>query len=79
MPIAGDSLMSLGAFEGLLAGVVGRGHGEVAGEGEDLVGLVVEAFGEGVSGVVARMPVAVAVGGDAPGDCVVVALAQGCE
>ena len=37
VPVAGDGLMSFGAFEGLFTGVVGPGHGEVAGEGPDLV------------------------------------------
>jgi hypothetical protein len=74
--VAGDGLMWFGAFEGLFAGVVRPGHGEVAGEGPDLVGFVVEAGGEVVSGVVALGSVAVAVGGDAPPDCVVVAFAQ---
>jgi hypothetical protein len=46
VPVAGDRLMSFGAFEGLFGGVVRPGHGEVSGEGPDLVGLVVEAFGE---------------------------------
>jgi hypothetical protein len=40
VPVAGDGLMSFGAFEGLLTGVVGPGHGEVSGEGPDLFGLV---------------------------------------
>ena len=68
--------MAFGAFEGLLAGVVCPGHGEVSGEGPDLFGLVVETCGEVVSGVVALGPVAVAVGGEAPPDRVVVALTQ---
>ncbi len=34
VPVAGDDLMSFGAFEGLLGCVVGPGHGEVSGEGE---------------------------------------------
>jgi hypothetical protein len=76
MPVARDGLMSFGAFEGLLAGVVGPGHGEISGEGPDLVGVVVQAGGEGVSRVVALGPLPVPVGGDAPGDCVVVAGAQ---
>ncbi|MFN2497312.1 MAG: hypothetical protein ABR608_15645 [Pseudonocardiaceae bacterium] len=63
-------------FEGLLAGVVGPGHGEVAGEGPDLFGLVAQVGGEVVSGVVAACPVAVAVGGDGPTDRLVVAAAQ---
>ena len=54
--------MSFGTFEGLLTGVVCPGHGEVSGEGEDLLGLVTQAGGEGVSGVVALGPVAVLVG-----------------
>jgi hypothetical protein len=41
-----------------------------------LVGLVVEAFGEVVSGVVALGPVAVPVGSNPPPDSLVVALAQ---
>jgi hypothetical protein len=69
-------LVSFGAFEGLLAGVVCPGHGKILGESPDLVGLVVEACGEVVSGVVALGPVAVSVGGDSPPDCVVVASAQ---
>jgi hypothetical protein len=76
VPVAGDSLMSFGALEGLLTGIVCSGHGEVSGEGPDLLGLVVEAFGEVVSGVVAVGPVAVAVGGDAPLDGLVVALTR---
>ncbi len=76
VPVAGDGLMSFGALEGLFAGVVRPGHGEVSGEGPDLVGFVVESFGQVVSGVVALGPVAVAVGGDSPPDCVVVASAQ---
>ena len=38
--------------------------------------FVFEALGEGVAGVVSLVPVAVAVGGDAPGDGLVVASAQ---
>jgi hypothetical protein len=75
-PVAGDGLMSFRAFEGLLTGIVGPGYGEVSGEGEDLVGFGGQAFGEGVSGVVALGPGSVAVGGDASGDCCVVAGAQ---
>lgn len=71
-----NGLMSFGAFEGLFAGVVCPWHGEILGEGPDLVGLVVEACGEVVSGVVAFGPVAVSVGDDSPPDCVVVAPAQ---
>ena len=56
VPVAGDGLMSFGAFESLLAGVVCPGHGEISGEGPDLVGFVVEAGGEVVSGVVAFGP-----------------------
>jgi hypothetical protein len=66
VPVAGDGLMSFGAFEGLLRGVVCPGYGEVSGEGEDLVGLVGESAGEGVSGVVALGPGAVSVGGAFP-------------
>ena len=46
VPVAGDGLMSFGAFEGLFTGVVCPGHGEVSGEGPDLFGFVVEACGE---------------------------------
>ena len=35
VPVAGDDLVSFRAFECLLAGVVGPGHREVAGEGPD--------------------------------------------
>jgi len=59
VPVAEDSLMSFGAFEGLLTGIVCSGHGEVSGEGPDLLGLVVEAFGEVVSGVDSSNPAAV--------------------
>ena len=76
VPVAGDGLMSFRALEGLLGGVVRPGHGEVSGEGPDLFGLVTQAGGEVVSGMVALGPVAVAVGGDAPLDRFVVASPQ---
>jgi hypothetical protein len=52
VPVAGDGLMSFGAFEGLLAGVCLSRD------------LVVEVFGEVVSGMAALGPVAVPVGSD---------------
>ena len=68
--------MSFRSFEGLLTGVVCPGHGEISGEGPDLVGFGGQAAGEGISGMVAACPVAVLVGDDSPGDCFVVAGAQ---
>src|SRR5947209_14282122 len=76
VPVAGDGLVSFGAFEGLLGGVVRPGHGEVSGEGPDLLGFGGKSAGEGVSGMVAVGPVAVLVGGDSPLDRLVDAITQ---
>lgn len=65
--------MSYGAPEGLHAGAVGPGHGEISADGDDLIGRAAQACGEGVSGVAAAGPAAVPGGGDAPGDDVVLA------
>jgi hypothetical protein len=40
VPVAGDFLVQVGAFQRLLAGVVDPGHGERGGEQPDLVGLL---------------------------------------
>lgn len=75
-PVSGDGLVPFRVSECLFGSVVRPGDLEVVREQPELFGLVLEAPGEGVAGVIACVPVAVPVGGDAPFDGLVLASPQ---
>ena len=61
VPVAGDGLVPLGGFDGLLGAVIRPVHGELGGEEPDLLVVVAQPAAEGVAGVVAVVPVPVPV------------------